>query len=123
MPQYYPVLHTVFWLEYKVWGAWPLPYHLINIVLHAVSALLLLRILQRLEVPGAWLAAFIFALHPVHVESVAWISEVKNTLSGALCAAAALIYLNYDQYRKRGTYFVAFLLFLIGVMAKTVIVT
>jgi protein O-mannosyl-transferase len=123
VPQYYPVLHTVFWLEYKLWGTWPLPYHLINIVLHAVSALLLLRILQRLEVPGAWLAAFIFALHPVHVESVAWISEVKNTLSGALCAAAALIYLNYDQYRKRGTYSVAFLLFLIGVMAKTVIVT
>ena len=122
-PQYYPILHTVFWIEYKLWGAWPLPYHLVNIVLHAVTALLLLRILQRLEVPGAWLAAFIFALHPVHVESVAWISELKNTLSGALCAGAALLYLNYERNRKYDTYLAAFALFLIGVMAKTVIVT
>jgi tetratricopeptide (TPR) repeat protein len=122
-PQYYPVLHTVFWIEYKLWGAWPLPYHLVNILLHAVTALLLLKILQRLEVSGAWLAAFIFALHPVHVESVAWISEVKNTLSGALCAGAALLYLNYDRNRRYDTYLAAFALFLIGVMAKTVIVT
>ena len=122
-PQYYPVLHTVFWVEYKLWGAWPLPYHLVNILLHAVTAFLLLRILQRLEVPGDWLAAFIFALHPVHVESVAWISEVKNTLSGALCAGAALTYLKYDQNRKYDAYLAAFALFLIGVMAKTVIVT
>jgi len=122
-PQYYPVLHTAFWLEYKLWGAWPLPYHVVNIVLHAVTALFLLRTLQRLEVPGAWLAAFIFALHPVHVESVAWISEVKNTLSGALCAGAALLYLNYDRNRKYDIYVAAFALFLIGVMAKTVIVT
>ena len=122
-PQYYPLLHTVFWIEHKLWGAWPLPYHLLNIALHALTALLLWRILQRLELPGAWLAAGIFALHPVLVESVAWISELKNTLSGALCAASALFYLQYDRERKRSAYFVAFALFLAGVMTKTVIVT
>jgi tetratricopeptide (TPR) repeat protein len=122
-PQYYPLLHTVFWIEHKLWGTWPLPYHLLNIGLHALTALLLWRILERLQLPGAWLAAGIFALHPVLVESVAWISELKNTLSGALCAGSALLYLKYDQERKRSSYFIAFALFLAGVMTKTVIVT
>ncbi len=122
-PQYYPLLHTVFWIEYRLWGAWPLPYHLVNIALHALTAVLMLRILQRLELPGAWVAAAIFALHPVLVESVAWISELKNTLSGALCAGSALMYLKYDQNRERSAYFIAFVLFLAGLMTKTVIVT
>jgi Tfp pilus assembly protein PilF len=122
-PQYYPLLHTVFWIEHKLWDARPLPYHLLNIALHALTALLLWRILERLQLPGAWLAAGIFALHPVLVESVAWISELKNTLSGALCAGSALLYLKYDQQRKRSTYFIAFALFVAGVMTKTVVVT
>src|SRR6266849_4025504 len=122
-PQYYPLLHTVFWIEYRLWGAWPLPYHLVNIALHALTAVLMLRILQRLKLPGAWVAAAIFALHPVLVESVAWISELKNTLSGALCAGSALMYLKYDQNRERSAYFIAFVLFLAGLMTKTVIVT
>src|SRR5438105_971536 len=122
-PQYYPLLHTVFWIEYRLCGAWPLPYHLVNIALHALTAVLMLRILQRLELPGAWVAAAIFALHPVLVESVAWISELKNTLSGALCAGSALMYLKYDQSRERSAYFIAFVLFLAGLMTKTVIVT
>jgi protein O-mannosyl-transferase len=122
-PQYYPLLHTVFWIEHKLWGAWPLPYHLLNIALHALTALLLWRVLERLQLPGAWLAAGIFALHPVLVESVAWISELKNTLSGVLCAGSALLYLKYDQERTRGAYFIAFAMFLAGVMTKTVIVT
>jgi len=122
-PQYYPLLHTVFWIEHKLWGDRPLPYHLLNIALHALTALLLWRILERLHLPGAWLAAGVFALHPVLVESVAWISELKNTLSGALCAGSALLYLKYDQERKRSAYFIAFALFLAGVMTKTVIIT
>ena len=122
-PQYYPLLHTVFWVEYKLWDGWPLPYHLLTILLHAVLALLLLQILRRLEVPGAWLAAAIFALHPVHVESVAWLSEVKNTLSGALAAAATLAYLKYDKDRQPAAYLLALALFVAGLMTKTAIVS
>ena len=121
-PQYYPILHTLFWVEYKLWDGSPLPYHLITILLHAVLALLVFRILRQLEVPGAWLAAFIFALHPVHVESVAWLSEIKNTLSGALAAAAVLTYLKYDEDRQRRGYFLALGFFVVGLMTKTAIV-
>jgi protein O-mannosyl-transferase len=76
-----------------------------------------------LNLPGAWFATAIFALHPVHVESVAWISELKNTLSGALCLGAALAYLRYDQGRKRSAYVLALALFFVGLLTKTVIVT
>ena len=122
-PQYYPVLHTLFWVEYKLWDGWPLPYHLATILVHAILALLVVQILRKLEVPGAWLAAFVFALHPVHVESVAWLSEIKNTLSGVLGAAAILAYLKYDENRQFAAYFAAFAFFVTGLMTKTAIVT
>ena len=100
--QYYPLAHSVFWLQYQLWGYSMPGYHLVNILLHAFCALLLLQILKQLEVPGAWLAAAIFALHPVMVESVAWISELKNTLSTAFYLGAALAYLNFDRTRDKG---------------------
>src|SRR6202023_653262 len=121
-PQYYPGLHTIFWLEYKLWDGWTLPYHLLTILLHAVLALLVFRILRKLEVPGAWLAAFVFALHPVHVESVAWLSEIKNTLSGALAAATMLAYLKYEEDRQLSAYLLALVVFVVGLMTKTAIV-
>ena len=121
-PQYYPLLHTLFWVEYKLWDGRTLPYHLITILLHAILALLIFKILRELKVPGAWLAVFIFALHPVHVESVAWLSEIKNTLSGALAAAAVLAYLKYDKDRQSGAYLLAIALFIAGLMTKTAIV-
>jgi protein O-mannosyl-transferase len=119
--QYYPVVHSTFWLEQKFAGNGTFVYHLINVLLHFVSALLLFRILQMLEIRGAWFAAALFALHPVHVESVAWISELKNTLSGVFFLAAALTYLRFEQTRKLLPYFAALVLFLLGLGSKTTI--
>jgi protein O-mannosyl-transferase len=119
--QYYPLIHTMFWVEYKIWGYAPLPYHFVNILLHAGAALLIWRILQTLKIPGAWLAAGIFALHPVEVESVAWVSELKNTLSGVLFLGAVLVYLRFDQVRSRSLYFGALGLFALGLFSKTAI--
>ena len=81
-------------MEYKLWGDAVLGYHLANLLLHAAAAILVMLIMRRLGLPGAWLAALIFALHPVGVESVAWIAEQKNTLSTVFYLSAALLYLN-----------------------------
>jgi len=107
----------------RLWGRETLGYHVVSAMLHALSACLILLILRRLNVPGALLAAGIFAVHPVHVESVAWISELKNTLSGALYLAAALAYLAFDERRRRGVYALASVLFVLAVLAKTVTAT
>jgi tetratricopeptide (TPR) repeat protein len=122
-PQYYPLLHSAFWLEHKLWGSAPLGYHLVNILLHAFSAVLVALVLRRLAVPGAYLAAAIFALHPVHVESVAWITEQKNTLSAMFYLAAMLVYLHFDQTRKKSLYSCALALFILGLLSKTTAAT
>jgi hypothetical protein len=98
--QYYPLVHTAFWIEQKLWDDSFLGYHLVNILLHALAAIVLLRILLQLKIPGAWLGAALFALHPIQVESVAWISELKNTLSGAFFFSSILVYLNFDERRN-----------------------
>jgi tetratricopeptide (TPR) repeat protein len=118
--QYYPVSHSAFWLMQRLWGDATTGYHLVNIALHATSALLLALILRRLAVAGAVLAAFIFALHPVHVESVAWMTELKNTLSGACFFGAALAYLRFDRRRDVRAYGISFALFATAVLAKSV---
>jgi tetratricopeptide (TPR) repeat protein len=121
--QYYPLVHSVFWVEHRLWGDSTVGYHFINILLHAFSALLLVKLLRQLKIPGAWLAAAIFALHPVQVESVAWISELKNTLSGAFYLGSALAYLGFDRNRSGGNYALALGLFVLGLLSKTVIAT
>jgi len=121
--QYYPLLHSAFWLEHRLWGESVVGYHLTNIALHALSACLVVMIVRRLSLPGAWLAGFVFALHPVNVEAVAWISEQKSTLSGAFCLASMLTYLNFDQDRRKSQYLLATLLFVLALLSKTVTTT
>ena len=121
--QYYPLLHSAFWLEHMVWGDAVLGYHLINIALHAFSACLVVSIMRRLSLPGAWLAGFVFALHPVNVEAVAWISEQKSALSGVFCLASLLVYLHFDRDRRKSQYLFATLLFVLALLSKTVTAT
>ncbi len=118
--QYYPLLHSAFWLQHRLWGEATPGYHLVNIVLHACSAFLVAVILRRLKIPGAWFAAAVFALHPVQVESVAWIAELKNTLSGFLGLAAVHAYLAFDQSREKRQYALAIVLFGLALASKTV---
>jgi protein O-mannosyl-transferase len=121
--QYYPLLHSAFWLEFRVWGNALWAYHLWNIALHALSALLVVWIVRRLALPGAWLAGFFFALHPVHVESVAWIAEQKSTLSGVFYLGSVLAYLHFDETRRRWQYLLAFGLYVLALATKTVTAT
>jgi len=121
--QYYPLLHTAFWVEHRWWGDNPLGYHWANLLLHAGAAFLAWQVLRRLAVPGAGLAAALFALHPVQVESVAWISEQKNTLSAIFYLGALLAYLRFDDSRRRAWYAFALVLFLAGLCSKTVTAT
>ena len=121
--QYYPLLHSAFWLEHQLWGDAPLGYRLVNVLWHSLSAWLLIRLLRRLAVPGALLAGFLFALHPVAVESVAWIAEQKNTLSTLCCLAAALAWLRYEEDRRPARYAAASAWFLAALLTKTVTAT
>ncbi len=118
--QYYPFLHSLFWVEHRLWGDAPLGYHLANVLLHLAGCYLLFRVLRRLDVPGALFAASVFAVHPVCVESVAWISEQKNTLSTVLYMAAALVFLRFDQRRRPPAYALATVFFALALLSKSV---
>jgi len=130
-PQYYPAVHTSFWLEYQLFGPKPEVFHGVNVALHAANAVLLALVLARLAVPGAWIAGLLFALHPVEVESVAWITERKNCLSGFFYLLSFLMWLRYrDPARvdpgragRTGTLVLAFVLFALALLSKTVTAT
>ena len=120
---YWPIVYTSFWLEHKLWGFAPLGYHVVNILLHLVNTLLLWRLMLRLSVPGAWVIAAIFAVHPLHVESVAWVIERKDLLAALFYLSAVLTYLRFLEYPRPGPYFSSLVLFVAGLLCKSIVVT
>jgi len=134
-PQYYPLVFSTFWIEYRLWGLSPTGYHVVNVLLHIAASLLLWQLLRLLGVPGACLVGALFAIHPVHVESVAWITERKNVLSTLLYLASAWCLLvktlgvERDQGQegrwwtaaaRQAWYLLALLLFVGALLSKTV---
>ena len=120
---YWPLTYTTFWLEHRLWGFAPAGYHAVNVLMHLANTLLLWRLLLRLAVPGAWVAAAVFAVHPVHVEPVAWIIGRKDLLSGLFYLAAALTYMRWVQTPRAGRYALALGLFTAGMLSKSTAVT
>jgi tetratricopeptide (TPR) repeat protein len=124
LTDYHPLTYSVFWLEWRCWGMNPAGYHIVNILLHAAGVVLLWLVLRQLRVPGSWLAALLFGVHPVCVASVAWIAELKNTLSMVFYLAALWCWLRSEEGEKwnRRFYALALLFFLLALLAKVSVV-
>ncbi len=120
--QYFPMVYTVFRAEYALWGLHPAGYHWVNVFIHAINSILLWQLLRRLNVPGAWLAAALFGLHPVQVESVAWVSELKNVMSLFFCLLSLHAWISYLDERKgwfRRWDWLALACYLLALFSKT----
>jgi tetratricopeptide (TPR) repeat protein len=121
---YWPLTGTGFWIQWHLFGPNPTGYHVVNIVLHILGALSFWRLLRIMKVPGAWLGGLVFAIHPIAVESVTWVSEFKNTLSLPLLMLAAASYVRFDEKDRESPltsrrYAVAVGLYLLAMSAKT----
>src|SRR5437667_1735635 len=119
--QYFPLTYTVLRIERSSWALSPIGYHWVNLLFHVANALLVWRVLSRLQVPGSWLAAAIFALHPVQVESVAWISELRNVLMGFFFLLTLLTWIEYvdaPHKHRRILYLAALVFYLLVLSAK-----
>lgn len=120
--QYFPLTYTVLRLEHACWGLDPSGYHGVNIVLHAINALLVWWLLRRLAVPGAWFGAAVWALHPVQVETVAWVTELKNVLMCFFLLLALLAWVRFIERESKWKWFsysLALFLFALALTAKT----
>lgn len=138
--QYYPMTLSVLSIEYHLWGLQTLPYHLVNVLFQAANAILLWLILRRLELRSAWLVAALFAIHPIQVETVGWVAEIKNLLSGFFYFLALLSFLKFIDvgpkaaapsnsvnteklYQNHQLYVISTILFLLGLLSKTAVCT
>ncbi len=119
-PDYYPVTWTSWWLQWRLWGNDPFGYHAVNLALHAVNVVLLVRVLRRLEAPGAWWVGLLFAVHPVNVSAVAWISSHKTLLCMAFFLASVLAWLRFvgEGARRWWWYAASIGLFALSLLAK-----
>jgi len=122
-PDYFPVTLTACWIEYRLWADWAPGYHAVNIAWHAANTVLVWRILVRLGVPGAWLAAAVWGVHPVTVTSVAWVAERKNTLSMFFGCLSVLGWMSYEDSGERRFYGWSLVSFVVALLAKTSLVT
>ena len=133
MPQYYPMVFTSFWVEHKIWGFDPIGYHVDNVVIHYMNAFILWRILVFMEIRGSWLGAAVFAIHPIQVETVAWITERKNLLSGLFLFLSLYTFIRFydpapgvgsniskNKIKTWSMYGVSLLFFLCALWSKTV---
>ncbi len=120
---WWPLVYASFWVEHKLWGLHPAGYHAVNIVLHALNSVLVWRLLFCLAVPGAWLVGAVFAVHPVHVESVAWIIERKDLLSALFYLIAVHVWLGFTKTPGLARYLLSLSLFLGALLSKSIAVT
>ncbi|MDP7554846.1 MAG: tetratricopeptide repeat protein [Nitrospinota bacterium] len=115
---YYPLVLTTFWVEWRLWSGQPMGFHIVNVLLHVINAILLCFLFHQLGIKWAWLGGAIFALHPVHVESVAWITELKNVQSGFFYLLTLLFYLRFLDNRRRQWYLATLIMFLAALLSK-----
>ena len=120
---YWPIVYTTFWLEHKLWGYAPAGYHIVNVLLHLGNTLLVWHLMRRLSVPGTWVVAAVFAVHPLHVESVAWVIERKDLLSGLFYLAAVLAWVRFVEQPNSRRYAWSLVLYAAAMLSKSIAIT
>ena len=120
---YWPITYTSFWLDHKLFGLNPTGHHIVNCILYFINVVLIWRLLLKLEVPGAWAISMIFAVHPLHVESVAWLIERKSLLSALFYLGAVHLWLRFRESSSLKAYALALILYMLSLLSKSIAVT